>query len=177
MQLEPHYALVMTSLLTYYPDNTKISISDYSINIRSPTVYQGILRWSYGESRDDVLCLVEPIKLSLTCLSRDSKRYKHILFNLHSGIKKLKLCYILDKRLKQELEELEYTVERIYKGENANTTDVTYSKTIERSWSNKELDHVDAIIENINSLFALESIAIEDKIRLRENLIRYIRST
>ena len=29
LKIEPFYALLSTSLLSYYPDNTKISISEY----------------------------------------------------------------------------------------------------------------------------------------------------
>ena len=57
--LEPFYAVVKIALLNYYPDNTKISINNNEITFRLPTMYQGILRWSYGEDRSDIQYIIK----------------------------------------------------------------------------------------------------------------------
>ena len=55
--IEPIYSLVKLALLSFFPDNTKLSISNNYIYIREPGMYQGLIRWGYGENRYDILSL------------------------------------------------------------------------------------------------------------------------
>ena len=51
------YLFLRLAILAFYPDNTKISFDETTITFRPPSMSQGVLRWVYGESRNDILCI------------------------------------------------------------------------------------------------------------------------
>lgn len=174
LKIEPYYALLTICLLSFYPDNTKISISDYSISFRIPSIYQGIVRWSYGETRKDILYVIHSIKIGLSLLQKNRKDTDLILFNLFTGINKLKLCYILDSQLKLKLEQLEIMVKNMYKDTTYTITEIENRKRFEDLWTKKELSHFNSILKQINDLFILHSVSIQNKINLRKIQLSYL---
>tara|TARA_B100001094_G_C18106153_1_gene758493 strand:+ start:736 stop:1359 length:624 start_codon:yes stop_codon:yes gene_type:complete len=174
LKIEPYYALLTICLLSFYPDNTKISISDYSISFRIPSIYQGIVRWSYGETRKDILYVIHSIKIGLSLLQKNRKDTDLILFNLFTGINKLKLCYILDSQLKLKLEQLEIMVKNMYKDTTYTITEIENRKRFEDLWTMKELSHFNSILKQINDLFILHSVSIQNKINLRKIQLSYL---
>lgn len=174
-KIEPHYALLMTSLLSFYPDNTKISINDYVILFRNPTIYQGIIRWGYGETRNDIFNLIDSIKIGLIFLKKNYDDVNTILFNLFNGINKLKLCYILDDTMKIKLENLEVLVQKLYET-GMYTYETEPIRQFKNLWSQKELKHINSVYINLNNLFKLPSIPLQEKINLREKLLQYLQN-
>ena len=164
----------MTCLLSFYPDNTKISISDYTIIFRNPTIYQGIIRWGYGESRTEIFNLIQSIKIGLLFINNMSIDLTVLIFNLFNGINKLKLCYILDKSLKVQLEQLEKIVQHLYESGEYVYTDKEPLAKFKNLWSQKELSHINSIFIQINELFVLSTISLQEKINLREHLLSYL---
>lgn len=106
--MDPIYSCIKIALLSLYPDDTKISIYKNKIQFREPSVYQGILRWSYGEKRQDVLNLKEFL-LNFQYLFKNSNFIygDSIIKCLYKGINKLKFCYIMDPIIKENLECIE----------------------------------------------------------------------
>ena len=60
--VEPLSAMVRIALLNYREIGTKISISNNKIGYSDPTMLQGTIRWSYGDTRNDLHYLLNPIK-------------------------------------------------------------------------------------------------------------------
>ena len=48
------YLITKLALLSFHPDNTKVTFSKNRITFREPSVYQGLLRWGFGESRNQI---------------------------------------------------------------------------------------------------------------------------
>ena len=108
--LEPFYTVIKIALLNFYPDNTKISVSKNEIIFRLPTLYQGILRWSYGEDRSEIKYIEKSILFALKIINSLQLNVTKLLFYLYSGINKLTLCYIDDIKYKNKLQKLEKLV-------------------------------------------------------------------
>ena len=60
--LDPLTCLVRLAILSFKPQGTKISVSYNSISYNEPGLLQGILRWTYGDNREDLHNLFNPIK-------------------------------------------------------------------------------------------------------------------
>ena len=60
--LDPLTCLVRLAVLSFKPSGTKISVSSNSISYNEPSLFQGILRMYYGDNREDLHNLFNPIK-------------------------------------------------------------------------------------------------------------------
>lgn len=106
--MDPIYTCIKIALLALYPDNTKISVYNNRIDFREPSLYQGIMRWSFGEKRSDILNLKQSlINIKYIFRNKNIKSGDVILKYMSSGINKLKFCYIRDKIIKENLESIE----------------------------------------------------------------------
>ena len=174
LKIEPFYALLSTSLLSYYPDNTKISISEYDLIIRNPSIYQGMIRWGYGESRCEIPDLLQSIQIALLVIKKNKIYLEDVLFNLYNGLNKLKLCYISDTAIKSQIEKLETYVQRLWEKKNCTIHEMKYNDFVEHFWKLKELTHINGIMFEIKKLFMLGTIKINDKIKIRQRLVNYL---
>ena len=75
--LEPFLSFIKIAILNFKPDNTKISINNHNIDYRLPSMYQGILRWSYGETRKDLDFIEISILFALKIIDK-RKLYKNV---------------------------------------------------------------------------------------------------
>ena len=102
------YLFLKLAILAFHPDNTKISFDETSVTFRPPSMSQGVWRWVYGESRNDILRIKEHI-LNMTYFFRNSK-FKSgdsIMLCVCKALNKLKLCYIRSQEIKEVLNMLE----------------------------------------------------------------------
>lgn len=60
--LEPIQSMIMLSLLSYFPKGTKLSIFKNSLLINESTLTQGVIRWYYMDSKEDIYLLFSVIK-------------------------------------------------------------------------------------------------------------------
>ena len=58
MILEPLQVMIQLSLVSHCPLGTKVSISNNILHIQKPTVSQGIVRWWFGDNKDDLYYLL-----------------------------------------------------------------------------------------------------------------------
>ena len=93
--IDPISCLIKLSVLSLYPEGTKICLYNNSIGFCNPNILQGSIRFVNGDGREDLHNLFKPIKKSIEWFANKSK-YKHIPI-LHKmsivGLTKLKKCY------------------------------------------------------------------------------------
>jgi hypothetical protein len=98
------YLFLRLAMLAFYPDGTKISLDDNMITFRKPGWSQGVLRWTFSESREDVLQIKEHIDNALFLFKNKNLKYADsILTCVHKAVMRLKLCYINASELKDFL--------------------------------------------------------------------------
>ena len=87
MILEPLQVMIQLSLVSFCPLGTKVSISNNILHIQKPTISQGVVRWWYGDNKDDLYYLFHAIRrYYLWYKSSDNPIYKYILTNAIKGI-------------------------------------------------------------------------------------------
>ncbi len=92
--VEPLSAMVRIALLNYRTIGTKISISNNKISYSEPNVLQGTIRWSYGDTRNDLHYLLNPIKKAVLWFSPRDYEHTRVIFQIAvKGLKKLKETY------------------------------------------------------------------------------------
>ena len=92
--VEPLCAMVRIALLNYRDIGTKISISNNKISYSDPTVLQGTIRWSYGDTRNDLHYLLNPIKKAVSWFNPKDSPNTRVIFKIAmKGLRKLKETY------------------------------------------------------------------------------------
>jgi len=90
MILEPLQVMIQLSLVSFCPIGTKVSISNNILHIQKPTMSQGVVRWWYGDNKDDLYYLFHAIRRYYLWYKRDeSPIYAYILKNAIKGINAL----------------------------------------------------------------------------------------
>jgi len=92
--LDPLTTVLRLATLKYKPVGTKIGIHNNSVWVQSPTLLQGTIRWSYGDGRDDLHNLYEPIYAVTRWYSTEnSKPVRRIFMAAIEGLTKLRKVY------------------------------------------------------------------------------------
>ena len=63
--IDPLSCIIKLGLLSYQGEGTKISIIDNQINFNEPNIGQGLIRYIYGDGREDLHNLFKPIQKSV----------------------------------------------------------------------------------------------------------------
>ena len=71
--IDPFTCMVRLAVLSFKPIGTKISVNDNKIAFCEPGLFQGPLRWSKGDNRDDLHNLFFPIKKAMLWRDKSNK--------------------------------------------------------------------------------------------------------
>jgi len=91
--IEPLICLIRLAILEFKPLGTKISIFNNRITYNEPNLLQGAVRWSNGDTRDDLHNIFLPITKAGEWYSLDNEDIKNILIFAIRGLEKLKSSY------------------------------------------------------------------------------------
>jgi len=172
--IDPIYSLIKLALLSFYPDNTKLSISDNYIYIRNPGLYQGLIRWGYGENRYDILSLNKSILQAIKLLN-DKEKFNNadsIIYYACCGLNKLVLCYVEDKKIKDSLQELEKKLNKFYNNNSLEVNINIYKKTY--SWELSDIRFINYNFKSIQNLNKSNIFNLEKRNELRQIYITII---
>jgi len=87
MILEPLQVMIQLSLVSFCPVGTKVSISNNILHIQKPTMSQGVVRWWFGDNKDDLYYLFHAIRrYYLWYKGSENPIYAYILKNAIKGI-------------------------------------------------------------------------------------------
>ena len=173
-KLNPIYSLIKLALLSYYPDNTKLSISDNSIYIRTPSMVQGLLRWSNGENRYDILSLYKIILEAIKILNDtfNFNNYDFLLYYVCCGINKLILCYVEDKKIKLQLQDLEKKLNKFYNNKKIELNINIYKKSY--NWEKVDIEFINSNFKTLNILNKINVFDIKKRNELKNNYLLII---
>jgi hypothetical protein len=92
--LDPLTTIVKIALLSFYEKGSKLSIINNKICIQEPSFYQGTVRWTYGDSRNKLFNLREPIEYCMLWFPYSKyKELKQIYLLAINGLNNLKESY------------------------------------------------------------------------------------
>jgi len=92
--LDPYSSLIRLAVLYFKYDGTKLSILDNKISYNEASFIQGTLRWSYGDNRNDLHNLYDPIKtISDWYIENQNEDINYLIKLSIRGLQKLKKAY------------------------------------------------------------------------------------
>lgn len=91
--IEPLICLVRLAILDFKPPGTKISIFNNRITYNEPNILQGAVRWSNGDTRDDLHNIYLPITKATDWYDISNSDIKNIFTYSIRGLEKLKTSY------------------------------------------------------------------------------------
>ena len=94
MILEPLQVMITLGILGFCPIGTKVNISQNTLYIHEPSIFQGAMRWFEGDSKDDLYYLFHAIRRYYKWyMNKDNEQYDYILLLAKNGIKNLIQTY------------------------------------------------------------------------------------
>ena len=89
--IEPLCCVIKLAILSFYPIGTKISIQHNTIEFVKPNALQGTIRWSYGDRREDLHHLHNPLVKAAEWYQPLVKQNKGLNYSFYSCNKWFKL--------------------------------------------------------------------------------------
>ena len=94
MILEPLQVMITLAILGFCPIGTKINISQNTLHLHEPSMFQGAWRWFEGDSKDDLYYLFHAIRRYYKWYKdKNNEIYDYILELAKNGIKNLIQTY------------------------------------------------------------------------------------
>ena len=91
--LDPLTCIIRLGILSFKEEGTKISIYQNKISYNDPNIFQGTIRWGYGDNRNDLHNLFKPILRSTQWYDLEDSNIKTIFSFSIKGLNKLKKAY------------------------------------------------------------------------------------
>ena len=92
--LEPLTTLITLSIISFKSVGTKIAVSSNKIYIQEPNIVQGIIRWTYGNNREEIHYLLKPLFRCIQLYNPKENSDLKLLFEFAiEGLKLLKKSY------------------------------------------------------------------------------------
>lgn len=152
--LDPLTTVIKIALLYFYTDGSKLSISNNTVNIHESNTFQGVIRWLYGASRNNLYNLKEPIQNCLKWFPYS--RYKNLkIIYSHAilGLEKLKKSY--SNKTNITIHIIEYYIKIIK--DNLNETE---SKLIDNVDIEQSIILSDNLQKNIKTIWTIKDISL-----------------
>lgn len=158
--LEPLSCIIKLAILSFLKDGTKISISNNKISYQSNNIIQGPLRWSNGDTRDDLHNLCEPIEKAIEWYKPHFNNNIKIIFtHAKNGLIKLKKSYLNDKTNNSNLvcHSISYYIHII-------------NNILEKDKKTNNFNSHRPITQKTNEIESLQHIWLEDEIKIIKDL-------
>ena len=93
MVLDPLTCIIRLAILSFKPVGTKISINNNRITYCEPSIFQGTLRLAFGDNREDLHNIYNPIKKATLWFKNTDKNINNLFSYSIKGIKLLRDSY------------------------------------------------------------------------------------
>ena len=153
--IDPLSCLIKLSILSLYPEGTKICISNNSIGYCNPNLLQGSIRFINGDAREDLHNLFKPIQKSITWFSKEPKYSQkiNILYQMCvEGLIKLKKCYDNNSTIQHSIDYYVSYINENIKKEDTNEKEINENNNaiyifIKNLWSQREINIIIDLFE------------------------------
>ena len=172
--LEPVTSLIKLSLLNYKQEGTKLSLSDSGIFLQEPTLYQGIVRYLYSDSRADLEVLHNLLKTAILWISVNMVQYKEtmsfLLKKCISGLLKLSRSYQKDNETYTLILTLSQLIQNYVYEDILPDMNRLIDNNIDKAWKDKsELEMIKKTYQDIDSYLENKRITDIDEIYSKIN--------
>jgi len=149
--LDPLTCLVRLSILEFKPVGTKISLNNNKIKYNDPNVFQGAMRWTNGDNREDLHNLFNPLKKAVLWYDTTDEEVKNILSYSIRGLEKLQSSYnknsVISHSIQFYIDYLKTNISDKKSTESLgdNEEENSISKQLKQLWNKREI----TILNNI----------------------------
>ena len=180
--IDPFSCIVRLAILSFKPKGTKISIYDNKITYNDPTVFQGPIRWSQGDNREDLHNLYSPIVKALEWYDYNNPTIKNIFELSKVGLNKLKDSYNKSSSISHSITYyISLIEEKLIQTDNESTLDNDDNvifKELKKLWNQNEITIVNTMLTEMKStqVDELHSLinALESILSIKEKRVKSI---
>ena len=183
--IDPFTCMVRLAVLSFKPIGTKISVNDNKIAFCEPGLFQGPLRWSKGDNRDDLHNLFFPIKKAMLWRDKSNKLIEEIFQMSIEGLDILKLAYTNNSMICHSIDHYKAYIHKQL--QNTETTinterdeDNAIHKALKKLWNKNEIKIINNILLEMKTnrdddllalIKAIESILITKELKVKKIII------
>lgn len=140
--IDPMSCIIKLGILSFYPEGTKICITDNQMSYDFPTLYQGSVRFVKGDAHEDLHNLFNPICHFIKWYGNDQKQDISLLFERAViGLEQLQKTYIATSTINHTLN---YYISTLKNKININPTETESSNEIHNFlkvlWNDREVN-------------------------------------
>lgn len=146
--LDPLTCLTRLAVLSFKLPGTKISVSENRISYNEPCIFQGPLRWTYGDKRGDLHNLYNPIKKSLLWYDKKDEMINGIMNYSINGLNNLKRSYDPNSIITHSLDHYITLLEKGNGVEEEEEANAIYQK-MKNLWSQREIQIIFNILQEL----------------------------
>lgn len=153
--IEPLICLVRLAILDFKPPKTKISIFNNRITYNEPNILQGAVRWSNGDTRDDLHNIYLPITKATYWYDISNPDIKNIFKYSIRGLEKLKTSYSRNSTINHSIQfyinylreyiTKESTRNKVEDKTNEDETNTIFNK-LKGIWNDREISIINNLI-------------------------------
>lgn len=157
--LDPLTCIIRLSLLNFKEIGTKISISDNRITYQEPNIFQGPIRWTHGDAREDLHNLYYPIVKATQWY--DNKKNTILFKYARNGLRKLTQSYnrnsITSHSITHYISVIENfinnTSEKLPEIKKNNDSVNQIYKELQNLWTEREIHIICEMLVELNSVY------------------------
>jgi hypothetical protein len=182
--IDPFTCMVRLAVLSFKPVGTKISVNDNKISFCEPGFFQGPLRWSKGDNREDLHNIYLPIKKALLWYDTTDNQIANIFTMSISGLETLKYAYNNNSMICHSIDHYKTYINNQFKQpNNEEEDDNIIHKTLRKLWNPNEIQIINNILtemktyspdsnEDLMALIkAIESILITKELKVKKIIL------
>jgi hypothetical protein len=177
--IEPLICLIRLAILEFKPCGTKISIYNNRIIYNEPNLLQGAVRWSNGDSRDDLHNIYHPISKASEWYDINDTNIKNIFIYSIRGLEKLKLSYNRNSTINHSIQYyIDYLTKSLNQennrnfGENGGSIKTRTKSQTRNNTTNETEENISTDEHNMNTIFnKLKDIWNNREISIITNLL------
>ena len=167
--LDPFTCIIRLAILSFKPIGTKISIHNNKISYNYPNVFQGPIRWTYGDNRNDLHNLFNPLVKSTEWYDLDTEPIQNIFNFAVSGLEKLKLSYTVNSIICHSINHyIDIIKKKKIIDNDSDSINELYNK-FKTLWSTSQIDIVNSLLEEAKQ--SQNNITAESYIEALENIL------
>ena len=158
--LDPLTCIIRCAILSFKPVGTKLSISNNKISFVDPNFLQGTIRWTYGDKREDLHNIYNPIVKSTQWYKVDNPHILNIFKLSKKGLEKLKQSYEENSIITHSLSLYINIMDMFINNNNECLRDISKSdevndnkiyKELRELWSESQISIVDNILKQMEN--------------------------
>ena len=150
--LDPLTCLLRLSILEFKPIGTKVSLNNNKIKYNEPNVLQGAMRWTNGDTREDLHNLFNPLKKAVLWYDTSNEEIKTIFSYSIKGLEKLQSSYNTNSVISHSIQlYIDYLKKHLNDNQSKQKLkdeeeENTISKQLKELWNAREITILNNII-------------------------------